>query len=98
MVLDLTPSYIAATSDVTTCSVSVVGANYEAGLISFALIALTSYTYIFLHCCNFCDNMFSFTALVAMVGANSSGEAGLIRFALTALTVCGLEIIATTPG
>ena len=34
----------------------------------------------------------------ALVGANSSGEAGLIRFALTALTVCGLEIIATTPG
>ena len=93
MVLDLSPSYIAATSDVTTCSVSVGGANWEAGLISFALIALC--TDIFLRCFNLCDNMFSFTALA---GANSSGEAGLIRFALTALTVCGLEIIATAPG
>ena len=58
MVLDLTPSYVAATSDVTTCSVSVVGANWEAGLISFLHFNII---YLLTYCCNLCDNMLSFS-------------------------------------
>ena len=49
MVLDLTPSYVAATSDVTTCSVSVVGTNWETGLISFLLLHLLTLLISFLH-------------------------------------------------